>query len=191
MRAVRIAAVLALLSPVFAWSQESSAVSGRTVEAFAGYSLGAGGVLGTHSGFHGGVDFPLPGRLQCVGEVNRFIIGTYGTGIMSETSILVGPRYEVRLSGSGHTLVFADVLAGVDVFHNGRQSYTWIYNDGTGFALAADGGVEDRLSSHFALRGSAGYFYGRLTNSTYGGPANPATTGNHRARVEISLVYRF
>ncbi len=191
MRARRVAVVLTLLVPVFACSQDRSAVSGRAVEAFGGYSLGAGGALGTHSGFHGGVDFPLTSHVEGVGEVGYLIIGTYGTGIMSETSFLLGPRYEVPLTGADHTLVFSDVLVGVDWFHNGRQSYTWIYNDGSGFALAADGGVENRLSRHFALRGLAGYFYGRLTNSTYGGPANPATTGNNRARVELSAVCRF
>jgi hypothetical protein len=191
MRAVVIGIALALLAPVFGWSQEASAVSGRAVEAFGGYSLEAGGVLGSHSGFHGGVDFPLTGHIQGVGEVGYLIVGTYGTGIMSETSFLFGPRYEVPLSESSRTQVFADVLAGADVFHNGRQSYTWIYNDGTGFALSVDGGVDYRVSRHFAVRGLGGYFYSRLTNSTYGGPVNPATTANSRMRVEASVVYRF
>jgi hypothetical protein len=193
---VRLVSILAahfLISGVLAWCQVQPArpASDTAVEVFGGFALGAGGPLGTNPGFNAGVDFKVYPRIFVVADVGHFIDTHEPSNNTTDTSILFGPRYMVRLSGSSRAAVFSDVLLGADVFHNSGQSYTYAYNNATSFAVAVDGGLDYRLSKHLGLRGEAGYEHTSLTNSTYSGPVTPATTANNRARVEADLVFRF
>ena len=87
--------------------------------------------------------------------------------------------------------MFVDFLAGADVFNNHGQDYTHQFNDATGLALAADFGADIACGHRFAIRPQGGYFYTRLTDSTYSGPITPAHTALNRGRFGIGVAYRF
>ena len=156
-------------------------------EVSGGFAIAGGGTVAPGIGFNAGIDARAHGPLYLAAETTWFSVPHEAADGASDTAILAGPRYR----RGGATAVFADFLAGAYIFHNRGQPYTWAYNDGTNFALATDLGADVAWGDHLAIRPQGGYFFTPLTNSTYGGPANPAHTSLNRARFGIGLAYRF
>lgn len=185
-----------LLAPL-AWSQSQPASSDAQssdpvkAEVFGGFSMAAGGLLGTGLGYNAGGDFRLAHRIFLAAEFDQFRDPAQPSNKMSDYLFLAGPRYLFPLQRSSRSSFFGEVLFGGNTFHNSGQAYTYSYNNATNYALAADAGVDVGLARHFALRFEGGYLYSKLAYSTYGGPVSPSTTGNNRARFAIDAVYRF
>jgi hypothetical protein len=156
-------------------------------EVSGGFAIAGGGTVAPGMGFNAGIDARAHGPLYIAAETTWFSVAHQAADGASDTAILAGPRYRM----GGATAVFADFLAGAYVFHNRGQPYTWSYNDGSSFALAADMGADVAWGRRLAIRPQGGYFFTPLTNSTYGGPANPAHTSLNRGRFGIGLAYRF
>jgi hypothetical protein len=155
-------------------------------EVSGGFALAGGGTLGTDIGFNAGVDARVQGPIYFVAETTH-LRATNESNNTSDTAVLAGPRYR----WGGAKAVFADFLAGADVFHNSGQFYTYTYNSATNFAFAADAGADLPVGRRLAIRPMGGFFRTRLTNSTYSGPVNPSHTSSNRGRFAIDVAYRF
>jgi hypothetical protein len=181
--------VVLLLSGSLAFGQgaRDRATGSPGVEVSGGFAIAGGGTLGPGMGFNAGVDVRAHGPLYLAAEttwLNEAHEAAYGA---TDTAILAGPRYRM----GGASALFVDFLAGADIFSNKGQAYTHAYNDATGLALAGDVGGDIAWGRHLAIRPEGGYFFARLTNSTYSGPVNPAHTSLNRGRFAIGLAYRF
>ena len=177
-----------LLSGSLAWSQASqlgesgyrryqiyggpmftgSNPSGNTF----GGGFGAGGNFARWAGVLG--EFTLVRGSCC--SVNNITLTDY----------LVGPRIGKPWSASSRLGPFADVLFGGQTLNNSSNHHTWTYSNGTGPAIAADGGLDVRLSTRLAFRGEAGFVHSRFSIA---GPSG--SVYNDRWRVASYLVYRF
>ncbi|HEY3705152.1 MAG TPA: hypothetical protein VGL22_08840 [Terracidiphilus sp.] len=148
-RILSIAAVL-LFSDAVALTQISPerAAARPRFEVSGGFAMAAGGILGTGKGFNAGVDARAHGPLYIAAETSWLSDTHEASNGTSDTAILAGPRYRM----GGATAVFADFLAGADIFRNTGQAYTHNYNDATNFALAADVGADVALGRRFSVR---------------------------------------
>jgi hypothetical protein len=178
-----------LLSSCFAFAQNSPdrGASRPAFEVSGGFALAGGGTLGTNFGFNAGFDARAHGPLYIAAETTYLRHPSEPSNGSADTAILAGPSYR----WGGAKAVFADFLSGADVFHNSGQFYTYIYNNATNFAFAADAGADLPLGHRLAIRPMGGFFWTRLTNSTYSGPVNPAHTSSNRGRFAIDVAYRF
>lgn len=182
------AAVLLLCgSFVLAQATRESGASRPAFEVSGGFAVAGGGTLGAGMGFNAGIDARAHGPLYLAAETTWLNEPHEAADGSTDTAILAGPRYRM----GGATAVFADFLAGADIFTNKGQDYTHAYNDATNFALAADVGADIAWGHHLAIRPQGGYFFAPLTNSTYSGPVNPAHTSLNRGRFAIGVAYRF
>lgn len=185
---ILFAAVLLMSgSFVLAQAARESGATRPSLEVSGGFALSGGGTLDPGMGFTAGFDARVQGPFYLAAEttwLNESHEAAYGS---TDMAILAGPRY--RLGGA--TALFADFLAGGDVFINKGQAYTHQYNDGKSFALAADVGADIAWGRHLALRPEGGFFYTPLTNSTYSGAVSPAHISLTRARFTLGLAYRF
>ena len=180
--------VVLLLSGTLAFGQSRDHRAGSPgFEVSGGFALAGGGTVAPGVGFIAGIDARARGPLYFAAETTWFSVSHEAAYGASDTAILAGPRYR----RGGATAMFVDFLAGAYIFHNRGQPYTWAYNDATSFALAADLGADVAWGDHLAFRPQGGYFFTPLTNSTYGGPANPAHTSLNRGRFGIGVAYRF
>jgi hypothetical protein len=197
MKAALLSALCTLVLAAPGWCQvhlDSSDVPSAEqakAEVFGGFSLADGGVIGTGYGFNGGADFRMGHHFFVVIDVSQFSDPSQPSNTMSDTAFLFGPRYLTRIHPGSRASVFGEFLAGGDTFHNGGQAYTYRFNNSKDFAFAAEGGVDYAWNRHMSTRVTGGYLYGRLHNSTYGGPANPSYTANNRGRFAVDFVYRF
>ena len=101
------------------------------------------------------------------------------------TDYLVGPRIGM-LTASSRLSPFADFLFGGQTLHNSSNHHSFFYGNGSGPAIAADAGLDLRLSHRLAFRGQAGYVHSRFATS--GG--SPPVSDN-RWRAATYVVYRF
>jgi hypothetical protein len=186
-RILSVAVLLISGSLAFGQSARESRTGSPNFEVSGGLALSGGGTLDPGFGLNAGFDKRAHGPLYIAAETTYLNEAHEAADGSFDTAILAGPRYR----RGGASAVFADLLAGADIFRNRGQDYTHQYNDGTSFALAADVGGDIAWGHHLALRPQGGYFFTPLTNSTYGGPVNPAHTSLHRGRFAIGLAYRF
>jgi hypothetical protein len=120
--------------------------------------------------------------LEIVGEFDSYV-GT--AGVANSTTLfdyLAGPR--ISVNRNSRISPFADFLAGGQYLHNGSTQHSYYYANGGGAALAAEGGLDVRLTRHLALRAQAG-----ILHSTFATP--PTTTSNNGFRAASFLVLRF
>jgi hypothetical protein len=186
-RVLSIALVLFGGSFTFAQVSPDRAASRPAFEASGGFALAGGGPLGANIGFNAGFDARAHGPIYIAAETTYLRHPNEPSNGSADTAVLAGPRYR----WGGAKAVFADFLAGADVFHNSGQFYTYRYDNATNFALAADAGADLPLGRRMAVRPLGGFFWTRLTNSTYSGPVTPAHISSSRGRFAIDVAYRF
>jgi hypothetical protein len=185
-----------LLSGTLAWSQAqpTQSISKPRVDVFASYIYGSGNENQAGGGILAGIDLArIYRKVGLTVEFDRTSASSppSSSNATSEWNVLAGPRYTFPVAASSRVASFADALIGTETFHNAGQNYTWTYNNHTSLAWALDGGLDLRLSRHFAVRVQAGFLGTSLTYSTSGGPVSPATTFSGRARAGGGLVARF
>jgi hypothetical protein len=186
-RNLSIAFVLFSSCFTFAQASRGGEASRPAFEVSGGFALAGGGTLGTNFGFNAGFDARAHGPIYIAADSTYLRHPDQPSNGSADTALLAGPRYR----WGGARAVFADFLAGADVFHNSGQFYTYQYNNATNFALAADAGADLPLGRRLAIRPMGGFFWTRLTNSTYSGPVNPSHTSSNRGRFAIDVAYRF
>jgi hypothetical protein len=135
------------------------------------------------AGFGGGVDVRAYKWIEIEGDISTFFATSGSANLTTTVDYLAGPRVSKPLSVS-RLSPFADFLVGGQTFHNGSTQHTYYYGNGSGLAFAGDGGVDIRMTRHFALRAQGGFI-----SSRYATP--PTTTTNIRWRAGTFLVYRF
>ena len=134
------------------------------------------------AGLGGGAVFHVYRILEVVGEFDSYI---GSPGVANTTTLfdyLVGPR--LVLVRRSRLTPFADFMGGGQYLHNGSTQHSYYYGNGGGAALAADGGIDIRLSRHLALRAQAGFIHSTFVTA-------PTTTSNDRLRAASFLVFRF
>jgi len=134
------------------------------------------------TGFGGGAAFRLYRMVGIAAEFDSYI-GT--SGVANSTALydyLVGPR--ISFNRSARLSAFADFLGGGQYLHNGSTQHSYYYGNGGGAALAADGGVDVRLTRHLAFRAQVGFVHSSFATT-------PTTTSNDRWRAGTFLVFRF
>jgi len=115
-----------------------------------------------------------------------FVRGTHSVvNQITLTDYLVGPRIAKPFSASSHLSPFADVLFGGQTLNNSSNHHSWYYTNGTGAAIAADGGFDVRLTSRVAIRGELGLVHSWF--STFGS----GSVSNDRWRAATYVVYHF
>ncbi len=188
MHARRISLALLLLSGIPVLSQVHPATESqyRRYEIYGGAAFtgsnpsgatfgGGFGVGGNFNRWAGALgEFTLVRTTCCV--VNNITVSDY----------LVGPRIGRPLSASTRLSPSADVLFGGQTLNNSSNHHSWFYGNGTGPAIAADGGLNFRLTSRLSFRGQAGFVHSRFATSG-GLPA----VSNDRWRAATYVVYRF
>lgn len=117
---------------------------------FAGGAFTGSNPSNATTGFGGGAAFRLYRMVGIAAEFDSYI-GT--SGVANPTALydyLVGPR--ISFNRSARLSAFADFLGGGQYMHNGSTQHSYYYGNGGGAALAADGGVDVRLTRHLAFR---------------------------------------
>ncbi len=188
MRVLRLFLACLLLTGGFAWSQGHAATESDNHRweiyggpAFTG-SNPSGDTFG--GGFGVGGNF-----LRWFGALGEFTLvrGTCcGVNNITLADYLVGPRIAKPFSRSTRVSPFADFLFGGQSLSNSSNHHAWFYGNGSGPAMAADGGLTLRLTNHLALRGQMGYVYSRFATSGGLPPIN-----NSRWRAATYVAYRF
>lgn len=185
MRLLRIALLLTpLLSPWMHAQDRSAFPSGRW-EIYGGPAFTGSNPSGATYGFGVGVashfthwlgaagDFTLVQTTCCV--VNHIVLTDY----------LFGPRVQLPFARTGKLTPFVDVLFGGQTLNNSSSHHSWYYTTGSGPAIAADGGLNVRLTGRLSIRGNAGYLYSHFA------VAGMPSVSNSRWRAGTSLVFRF
>lgn len=185
MRLLRTALLLLPLTSTLLWAQDRSTFPTSRWQVYGGPVFTGSNPSGATFGFGFGVagdftrwigaagDFTLVQTTCCV--VNHIVLTDY----------LFGPRVQIPMSHFGKVSPFADVLFGGQTLTNSSNHHSWYYVTGTEPAMAADGGLDIRLSHRLAIRSQAGYIYSRF--AVAGTPA----VSNSRWRAATSLVFRF
>lgn len=96
---------------------------------------------------------------------------------------LGGPRFTLPVSG--RVQPFADVLAGGQYLNNSSNHHSWLYTNGGGPAVAADGGLDIALTNRLSFRGEAGYVYSRFAEFAL------PSVNNNRWRAATYVVFHF
>lgn len=124
----------------------TSPASGPDV--FAGYSWTEAGEA-TLNGLRLSASFPFRGRIRLAAELSRHS-GSFAGVDLKQLAFLAGPR---RVWRSGDLSPFAQVMLGAA---RSKTSLPGGLSDSTtGWGLAPGGGVDYRLSRHWAARGQA------------------------------------
>lgn len=137
-----------------------------------GGGLGAAGNFTRWAGVQG--EFTFVRGLCC--EVNNITLTDY----------LVGPRIAKPFSASSRLSPFADVLFGGQTLNNSSNHHSWLYNNGSGSAIATDGGFDVRLTSRLAFRGEVGMVHSQFSRGGVLG-----SVSNNRLRAATYVVYHF
>ncbi len=176
---------LLLLSCTFASCQVSphhESVDPANGSIFVGAAFTSNNPANGTVGLGGGASFHVYRMLEAVGEVDSYIgyPGTANTTTLMD--YLVGPRFSAN-RGSRFS-PFADFMVGGQTLHNSSTQHSYYYANGGGAALAADGGIDIKITCRLALRAQAGFIH-----STFATP--PTTTSNNRMRAASFLVFQF
>ena len=78
----------------------------------------------------------------------------------------------------------ADVLFGGQRLNNSSNHHSYLYNNGSGAAIAADGGLDLRLTSRIAFRGELGLVHSQFSQTT-------GSVSNDGWRAATYVVYHF
>ena len=184
--------LLLLFCPLAAsQAQNSNAASKHDLEVFGGYSYlyvnihSSGGAedIPSGSGFNVGVDGRIYRPVSLVGQVSVFSTSGYENAI--GTTFVFGPRYSFPVPESFRLRPFAGVLIGASAY---SASSHYVYGNNVSFAYDFQGGMDYRLSPHFAIRGEGAYVHSTLKSDTESGFA---PSDYPRTQFDIDLVYRF
>lgn len=177
---------LLLLSGTLAWSQAQHSEEDPPlyVDIYAGPAFTSGNPANANLGAGGGLCFHAFRWIGVAGEVNAFVGNSGVANTTTLVDFLVGPRLEKPHSRSSRVSPFADFLFGGQSMNNSSTQHTYYYGNGTGIAMAGDGGVDFRLTRRLALRAQGGILYSRFA-------ASPSSVSNTRFRGATYLVYRF
>jgi hypothetical protein len=167
--------VLTLLA-IFAFALPAKAQDETPkAEVYVGYDYVRVNSAGTSFNFNGGsgqLAYNVNHWFWVVGDFGGYYTGNGDTAGL--ISYLFGPR--VSLRGHGKLTPFAQVLLG------GARSI--VNAPQNAFAMTAGGGVDYRISEHFAVRPvQAEYFLTRFTNG--------ATNQQNNFRYSAGVVFRF
>jgi hypothetical protein len=184
----RISLALLLLSGALARSQGHPATESqfRRYEIYGGAAFTGSNPSGATfgGGFGGGGNFT-----RWAGVLGEFTLVRGSCCVVNNitvTDYLVGPRIAKPFSAASHVSPFADFLFGGQTLNNSSNHHAWAYGNGSGPAIAADGGLDLRLTSRLMLRGQGGFVHSQFV--TFGGfPA----VWNDRWRAATYVAYRF
>jgi len=181
----------ALLLMVFlgtrAWGQAQprSESTLRRYEIYGGSAFSGGNPSG--DSFGGG--FGFSGNFtRWAGALGEFTILQHTCCVVNSitlTDYLLGPRIAKRLSASSRVTPFADVLFGGQTLLNSSNHHSWEFNNGSGPAIAGDGGADISVTSRLALRGEFGFIHSRFSR------LGASAVSNDRWRAGTYIVYRF
>jgi hypothetical protein len=186
MRICAIFLSLLVQSGALLWSQNQSPKQSASPHGdlyVGGSYTGSNPSSNASAGVGGGVDIHTYKWIEIQGDVSAFIAASGVANATTTIDYLIGPRI-AKPSSRSRLSPFADFLIGGQSFQNSSTQHSYYYANGTGFALAGDGGLDIRLAKHLSLRGQAG-----VISSRYATP--PTTTTNIRWRAGTFLVYSF
>ena len=187
MRVHKVSLSVLLLLGACAWSQAhpTSEFNDRRFEIYGGPVFTGSNPSGDTFGGGFGIAGNFTRWAGVLGEFTLFRGSCCVVNNITLTDYLVGPRITRPFSASSRLSPFADLLFGGQTLNNSSNHHTWLYNNGSGPAVAADGGVGLRLTSRLALRGQIGFVHSRF--SRLGAPA----VSNDRWRGATFVAYRF
>jgi hypothetical protein len=175
-----------LLSGTLVWSQvqPTKEATPSTGDFYVGATFNGSNPASTASaGIGGGADFRAYKWIEVQVDIGAFYANSGSANLTTTVDYLFGPRISKPPSGSRFS-PFADILVGGQTFHNASTQHTYYYGNGSGLAVAGDGGVDIRMTRHLALRGQAGFISSQYVTA-------PTTTTNNRWRAGTFLVFRF
>jgi len=189
MRVLRIVFLVLLLYGIECWPQArhhaNESEPGRW-EAYGG--LGFTGSNPSGASFGGG--FGMAGNLNrwagVMGEFTLVQDTCCAVNTITLTDYLAGPRFAKPWSPSTRLSPFADFLFGGQTLNNSSNHHAWFYGNGSGPAIAADGGFDLRFTRRLAFRGQLGAVHSRFATSPGFGAVS-----NNRWRAGSYVVYRF
>ncbi len=188
MRILGISISALLLSGTLAWSQAHP----MSESGYRRYEIYGGPVFtgSNPSGDTFGGGFGVAGNFtRWAGVLGEFTLVRGGCCVVNNitlTDYLVGPRVAKPFSASSRLSPFADVLFGGQTLNNSSNHHSWLFNNGSGPAFTADGGLDVRLTARVAFRGQLGLVHSRFSQSGGLGPAS-----NDRWRAATYVVYHF
>ncbi len=170
-----------------------------TFDLFGGYSYvhvsfsgdSSGNITGNLNGGSGAVAFYPSKHFGFVGDFGGYKLGTLKQGSLSADvsgsviTYLFGPR--IRFGGERAT-PFAQALFGgahVGDITSGGSSICSTTCSENAFAMTLGGGLDVKVSQHFAIRGQAEYLLTRFTDPT-SSSSGKATQNN--ARISVGIV---
>lgn len=158
-------------SPESATGGETGLSAGATISAdrlqYGQRWLGGGGVF---------VDANFNWRFGLEGEANWAFLHQQSS--VHESTLLVGPRYQLRAMGSDYRYrPYVKFLIG-----NGHFNFPYNYGYGNYFVMAPGAGIDYRLNSRFRLR-LADFEYQYWPGFTYGAQSNIAISAGVRYRI--------
>lgn len=187
MRTVSLGFVLVfLLGTGFCQTSLTSESAGRRYEIYGGPVFTGSNPSGDTFGGGFGVAGNLTRWSGVLGEFTVVRGSCCSVNNITLTDYLVGPRIARPFSASSHLSPFADVLFGGQTLNNSSNHHSWLYNNGTGPAIAGDGGLDVRLTSRLAIRGELGLVHSRFSRGGVSGPVS-----NDRWRAATYVVYHF
>lgn len=182
--------LLLFLSSSLAWSQAEpgSALTNTRFDIYGGpaFTGNSPGVAST--GFNAGVGVRVLPWMAGVFDLSAYFGNNGVANTATMTDYLVGPRFFAPRSARSRVKPFADVLFGGQSLHDSSSQHSYYPGNGSGIALAADGGLDLGISRHLAIRGQAGFIYSRfaVVGTGLNGPLS-----NNRYRAGVGMVYRF
>lgn len=187
MRPSWVSLPLLLLSGTLAWSQAQPLAESN----FRRFEVHGGPVFNGSNpsnatfgaGFGVGESFTRWGAVQ--GEFTYAGSSCCASNYVTLTDYLFGPRIVVPVSGSTRVSPFADVLFGGQTLNNSSNHHSWLYNNGSGPAIAVDGGMDLRMTSRLSVRGQFGMIDSRFSQS------GASSVVNNRWRAATYIVCRF
>ena len=185
---MRLLAIVLLLVPFsvsLVHAQDRSAGAPARWEIYGGAAFTGSNPSGATYGFNAGIANNFARWLGAAGEFTLVETSCCVVNHIVLTDYLVGPRVQMPFGRMGNISPFADALFGGQTLTNSSNHHSWYYETGTGPAIAADGGLDVRLTDRLAIRGEAGYLYSRF--AVFGMPG----VSNSRWRAATGAVFRF
>lgn len=151
------------------------------VEIFGGYSFLRGNFVGTGFNFNGGsgsIAFNPSHWWGLVADAGVYHNGDFGVST-TLTTYLGGPKFAYH--GKGRITPYAQALFGAA---HVNESFIGITASENAFALAVGGGIDIRVTHHFAFRAAQAEYL--MTKFTDG-----ANNRQNNVRVSTGIVYRW